>query len=47
MRGHDDSTAPGTAPGAVPCAPTSLLGEADFWRAVAHTLLATLRPWPR
>ena len=46
-RVHDDHTAPGPAPGAVPSDPPVLLGERDFWRAVAHTVLATLRSWPR
>ena len=51
----DERTAPDTASGAVPfrpgdaacpTAPPPLL-ERDFWRAVAVTTLATLRPWLR
>lgn len=51
----DQSTAPGTAPGAVPSHPhrrqhptaAPVLRERDVWRAVAANLLATLRPWSR
>ena len=52
----DERTAPDTASGAVrfhpgdaaghPTAPPPLR-ERDFWRAVAVTVLATLRPWLR
>jgi hypothetical protein len=48
VRTHEDRTAPGPPPGAVPSTPDSaLLRERDFWRAVVLTLLATLTPWPR
>ncbi len=47
VRTHPESTAPGTTPGAVPSPDLPALRERDFWRAVAHSVLATLRPWPR
>ena len=48
----DERTAPDTASGAVlfhpvPGTPVPVLSERDFWRAVAATALATLRPWSR
>ena len=54
----DERTAPDPASGAVlfhpgpPPASTApavppRLSERDFWRAVAGTVLATLRPWSR
>ena len=48
-RTGEKGTAPGHAPGAVSShAPMEhRLTERDFWRAVAASLLATLRPWPR
>ncbi len=47
VRAHPESTAPGTPPGAVPSAGPPVLRERDFWRAVAHGVLARLRPQPR
>jgi hypothetical protein len=48
-RTGEKGTAPGRAPGAVSCHEVAdlLLSEREFWRAVAASLLATLRPWPR
>jgi hypothetical protein len=52
----DERTAPDAASGAVLFHPSSTTGAPgalpplrarDFWRAVAATVLATLRPWPR
>ena len=48
----DGRTAPDTASGAVLFRRTSpipvpTLRERDFWRAVAGTVVATLRAWPR
>ena len=52
----DERTAPDTASGAVlfhpdpppvPGTRVPVLSERDFWRAVAATALATLRPWSR
>ena len=48
----DERTAPDPASGAVSFHPTHLatappLRERDFWRAVAASALATLRPWSR
>lgn len=55
-RALDERTAPDTASGAVLFHPVPhlvsgarapVLSERDFWRAVAATALATLRPWSR
>ena len=48
----DHRTAPGPVPGAVSSHPTDPvaappLRERDYWRAVAASALATLRPWLR
>ena len=48
----DERTAPDLVSGAVSFHPNRLpalptLSERDFWRAVAATVLATLRPWLR
>ena len=45
----DERTAPDDASGAVRFHPSSAprLRERDFWRAVAASLLATLKPWLR
>ena len=47
----DERTAPDPASGAVSFHPTPTsappLRERDFWRAVAASLLVTLRPWSR
>jgi len=54
----DEHTAPDLAPGAVSFEPTRStrtahattaprLRERDFWRAVAASVLATLKPWLR
>ena len=47
VRTHPERTAPGPVPGAVPSPGLPPLRERDFWRAVAHSALATLKPWPR
>jgi hypothetical protein len=51
----DERTAPGPRSGAVRSHPTDpdhpaaglLVRERDYWRAVAASALATLRPWLR